>query len=312
MSKTQVRRQAPVPPRHSEAPQRPRWAPRVVAFSTLALICGTVGVAYLVHVNDRTADQERSARKVAVAPPGQLATYAAEPHVVMRSTALGDTYGKVALVPLSQRSAPRALAGLSCERVDYAAGSGVCLQADRGVLTTYHAVIFDRRFRVRRSFDLAGVPSRVRVSPDGKWAGVTVFVTGHSYADTHFSTQTNIVNLETGEVLPSLEEFTVRDGDSVVDAIDRNYWGVTFIPGSDQFYATLQTGDRIHLIKGDASARTGEVVGDDVECPSLSPDGNEDRVQGARCGNGHGGELASRCAGSRVGTAVAVVGNAIG
>jgi Tol biopolymer transport system component len=74
-------------------------------------------------------------------------------------------------------------------------------------------------------------------------------------------------------VLPNLEEFTVRSGGSVVDSIDRNYWGVTFIPGSDEFYATLQTGGRIYLIKGDVSSRTGDVVGTDIECPSLSPDG---------------------------------------
>ena len=43
----------------------------------------------------------------------------------------------------------------------------------------------------------------------------------------------------------------------------------------DGFYATLQTGGRIYLIEGDVSSQTAEVIGDDVECPSLSPDGTK-------------------------------------
>jgi Tol biopolymer transport system component len=104
---------------------------------------------------------------------------------------------------------------------------------------------------------------------------MTVFVTGHSYAQAGFSTQTNILDLETGELLPDLEKFTVtKDGDEVT-AIDRNYWGVTFKPDSDGFYATLQTGGKISLIEGDVSDRRGQVIDADVECPSLSPDGTK-------------------------------------
>jgi hypothetical protein len=248
---------------------------RVALFTALSVVCAAVGIGYIVHANQRTADEERSAKKVAVAGPAALGVYEREPHIVFRSTALGDTYGKVALVPRGDVGAPRALSDLSCERVDFAAGRGVCLQADRSVVTTYHGAIFDRHFKTLREFDLAGAPSRVRLSPDGHWAGITVFVTGHSYADVHFSTQTNILDVRTGELLPDLEQFTVRKDGVVVDSIDRNYWGVTFKPGSDGFYATLQTGGRIYLIEGDVSSRTAKVVGDDVECPSLSPDGTK-------------------------------------
>ncbi len=225
--------------------------------------------------NERTADEERNAKKVSIAGPAALARYAREPHVVFRNTALGERYGKVALVPRGDLTAPRAVSDLTCERVDFAGGRGVCLQADRGVVTTYHGAVFDRRFEILREFALAGAPSRVRVSPDGRWAGITVFVTGHSYADLNFSTATSILDLRTGELLPDLEQFTVRNDGTVVDSIDRNYWGVTFKPNSDGFYATLQTGGRISLIEGDVSSRTAKVIGDDVECPSLSPDGKK-------------------------------------
>ena len=244
-------------------------------FTALAVVCAAVGIFYVLHANERTADEERNAKKVSIAGPAALARYAREPHVMFRNTALGERYGKVALVPRGDLTAPRAVSDLTCERVDFAGGRGVCLQADRGVVTTYHGAVFDRRFEILREFALAGAPSRVRVSPDGRWAGITVFVTGHSYADLNFSTATSILDLRTGELLPDLEQFTVRNDGTVVDSIDRNYWGVTFKPNSDGFYATLQTGGRIYLIEGDVSSRTAKVIGDDVECPSLSPDGKK-------------------------------------
>ena len=273
MSKTQQRKRREI--EEETAFEQPRWALRAVLFTALAIICAVVGVVYVLHANQRTVDEERSAKKVSIARPAALARYEREPRVVFRNTALGEDYGKVALVPRGDITAPRALSDLTCERVDFSGGRGVCLQADRGVVTTYSGSVFDRRFKILREFGLAGVPSRVRVSPDGRWAGITVFVTGHSYADLNFSTATSILDLRTGELLPDLEQFTVRNDGAVVDAIDRNYWGVTFKPDSDGFYATLQTGGQISLIEGDVSSRTAKVIGDDVECPSLSPDGTK-------------------------------------
>ena len=48
---------------------------------------------------------------------------------------------------------------------------------------------------------------------------------------------------------------------------------MTFARDSDTFYATLATGGKTHLIKGSISQRTASVIRDNVECPSLSPDG---------------------------------------
>ena len=193
--------------------------------------------------------------------------------MLFRSTAYGDTYGKVSVAPLDDPDGPRAVTPLSCERVDMAASRGICLIANRGVLTTYEGVVFDDEFRETHRFDLPGLPSRARVSPDGRYAAMTVFVSGESYAAIAFSTRTIFVDLETGELLGNLEEFDVTEDGSVVDAIDRNYWGVTFAPDSDTFYATLQTGGQIYLIKGKLSERSAKVVDEGIECPSLSPDG---------------------------------------
>jgi hypothetical protein len=246
---------------------------RVIGFLTLALACIVVGAGYLLYARDRSTAEERSARKVSVAGRSELDAFIGVPHMLFRSTAYGDTYGKVAVVPIDAPDGPRALTPLSCERVDMAGRRGVCLIADRGVLTTYGGLVFDETFRVTHRFDLPGLPSRTRVAPDGDFAAMTVFVSGDSYAGSSFSTRTIFIDLRSGELLGHLEEFDVTKDGSPVDALDRNYWGVTFAPDSDTFYATLQTGGQIYLIKGKLSERSAEVVDEGIECPSLSPDG---------------------------------------
>jgi hypothetical protein len=79
--------------------------------------------------------------------------------------------------------------------------------------------------------------------------------------------------MASGDVLGNLEEFaTFRDGRRI-KAADFNFWGVTFADDSNTFYATLQTAGKTHLVKGDLGLRTLTVIYDDLECPSLSPDG---------------------------------------
>ena len=56
-------------------------------------------------------------------------------------------------------------------------------------------------------------------------------------------------------------------------AVDVNFWGVTFARDSDRFYATLATGGTTYLIRGSVSQRLARVIHENVECPSLSPDG---------------------------------------
>jgi hypothetical protein len=100
---------------------------------------------------------------------------------------------------------------------------------------------------------------------------MTVFVTGHSYAQGAFSTATTIHDSATGESFGNLEEFTViRDGEEY-RAMDLNMWGVTFAT-DDQFYATVASGGTTWLAEGDLSERTLRTLRDGVECPSLSPD----------------------------------------
>jgi hypothetical protein len=149
----------------------------------------------------------------------------------------------------------------------------MCLRAEPGIFPRYHASLFDEGFTVTSRFDLAGQPSRTQVAPDGSLAAYTVFVTGHSYAEGGFSTRTAIVDTATGRELTDLEQFTVWRHGEAFDREDFNFWGVTFTADANRFYATLGTGDEFLLVEGDVAAREAVVLTDDLECPSLSPDG---------------------------------------
>ena len=163
---------------------------------------------------------------------------------------------------------------LACERVYFAAGRGLCLAiAASGV--DYVATVFDSRMRPVHDFPLTGLPSRARVSPEGRYGATTVFVAGHAYlgASGGFSTTTTIIDMKTGEVLGQLEQFDVTKDGRPFDAVDFNFWGITFARDSDRFYATLGTGSHHYLVEGSVHDRSLLVLRDGVECPSLSPDG---------------------------------------
>ena len=120
--------------------------------------------------------------------------------------------------------------------------------------------IVDRRFRPLGGVTLQGVPSRARVSPDGRYGSVTFFVYGHSYATPgNFSTQTTIIDLVKRRKLADIERFHVTKDGKKFDSPDFNFWGVTFAPNSDRFYATLasrarRTSSKARLAKDGTSS----------------------------------------------------------
>jgi hypothetical protein len=170
----------------------------------------------------------------------------------------------------------RRSADLACERVYYAAGHGICMGvAASGV--DYDATIFDSQFRPVKKISLTGLPSRARVSADGRYGAMTVFVSGDAYLESPsaFSTRTTIVGMSDGAQIGQLEQFDVSKDGKAFDAVDFNFWGVTFAKDPNRFYATLGTGGEHYLVEGDVRAKTMRVLRDGVECPSLSPDGRQ-------------------------------------
>jgi hypothetical protein len=195
------------------------------------------------------------------------------PYLIFRNTTLGEMYGRLGAAPLTALDGARTMTVLHCERAHFAADRGVCLSANRKMLTTYEAIIFDSDFQPLYRLSLDGIPSRVRVAPDGRFAAITVFVSGHSYAAAGFSTRVTIIDLHSGKsLIDDIEKFTVWREGQPFQAVDFNFWGVTFTRDSNQFYATLGTSGQTYLVKGNVAAREAEVLRERIECPSLSPD----------------------------------------
>ncbi len=153
----------------------------------------------------------------------------------------------------------------------YTAGDRVlCLGPDPVSPTSYQLSVLDGSFTELRHLPLNGIPTRARVSADGRMLAFTVFVTGDSYLSSGFSTRTGVLDLDTDVLAGSLEDFTV---DGRRPPVDANFWGVSFAADDNTFYATMSTGTHFYLVRGDFAAETLTVLDDAVECPSLSPDG---------------------------------------
>jgi hypothetical protein len=225
-------------------------------------------VAIVVGVRARDSSGAVSAGARDALPAARAAQ---RPMVVFRSLV---HRGQVVIAPAGRPAAAPTLTGLHCDRVHFAGGRGLCLARGGSFAAGYRAEVFGSDLRVRHALGVTGAPSRARVSPDGRYGAVTLFVTGHAYADPgSFSTQTTLIDLATGSKIADLEQFTVLRGSKQVTAIDVNYWGVTFARDSDRFYATLATGGKTYLIQGSVRERQARVIHENVECPSLSPDG---------------------------------------
>lgn len=208
-----------------------------------------------------------------VASPEALAAIVKSPHLLFRSTDYdAGTGGQLGVVALDGLDRPPLFTPLTCERVYFASGTGICLTAERGMTTSYRAELFDRAFQTRHRLDLAGVPSRTRVAPDGAMVASTNFVNGDSYAASSFSTRTVLATAATGTVIADLETFDVTKDGAPFKSADFNFWGVTFLKEPNRFYATLATAGQIYLVEADAANRIARVVRSGIECPSLSPD----------------------------------------
>jgi hypothetical protein len=241
---------------------------RVWSFAAVCIACLLGGGVYVATAALRQDEGGGGPTGPAAAPP------AGEPVLLFVHHGTGAKDGHLAWAPVDQ-PAHRHVTGVSCERVYAAAERGVCLVRSGGY-PPYRALDFDTRtLRSGKALPLDGIPSRARTSRDGRFASATTFVTGHSYATPGtFSTQTVLLDLERRVWLGNVEEWAISgDRGSRLDAPDVNVWGVTFADDGDTFYATVATGGKTHLMRGSVRGRTARVIRDNVECPSLSPDG---------------------------------------
>jgi hypothetical protein len=241
---------------------------RIVVFTAAAVLLALVAGWYVLGASNRAHPATRSpggTDAISLSRPGQL---------LFRNGQPGPRSDRLAAVSRSDPAGPRSISDLSCVRFSTAAGTGVCLTVERSAIPKIYALVLDRDLKPVRRVSLPGAPSRARVSASGRMVAWTVFTSGDSYTSTNLSTRTGILDTRTGRVVQSLEDFTlIKDGKKNHDP-SLNYWGVTFTADDDHFYATVRVrGTTTYLVEGSMSTRTLRTLRENVECPSLSPDG---------------------------------------
>ncbi|WP_405514339.1 TolB-like translocation protein [Streptomyces canus] len=246
---------------------------RLLVLVTAVLLLAGVGTGMVLHAADR-ADRANQPQSGGPAVSTGKLTLDQKNRLTFVNAAAGPHRTAVASVPSADPKSGRTASDLKCARFYAAAGTGICLQSNPGVLKqSNRALLLDADLRTRHTYALAGTPSRARVSPSGRFVAWTVFVSGESYSSAFFSTRTSVLDTRTMKLTPSLETFSiVLDGKSY-RAADVNFWGVTFASDDDTFYATLNTANKTYLVRGSLSRKTVTTLAENVECPSLSPDG---------------------------------------
>jgi hypothetical protein len=254
-------------------PPDPLMRSRRRTFASLTIVCVLAAVGFVTwaairHPGSGTQGPRASARQAGEPASG------VGPRIVFQHVARGEDYAHVAVTGTAGGTSRR-ITGLVCERIHMTEGRGLCLMSRTGLTGAgFTAMVVDEQLHIVRKVKLHGILTRARVSPDGRYGAATGFVVGHSYADAgEFLTQTTLIDMETGAQLADLEDFAVTRDGRPVEAVDRNFWGVTFAADGDTFYATMRTRGRTWLIEGTVSSRRARTLRENVECPSLSPDG---------------------------------------
>lgn len=242
---------------------------RLSVFIAVAVVLAVIAGACVVVAVNRASARAAAHPSVAVTKVEAMRG----PRIVFRNTEVGSKYGLVSIVSLADPGGARAFTDVACDRVYATTIDATCLRIKRGIVTTYDARQLDAAWDTVRDWPLPGIPSRTRVSSDGRLIATTSFVTGHSYMQVGFSTATDIREAG-GRDHGDLEKFALVIDGRTVSPVDRNIWGVTFAADDETFFATVATGGVAYLVRGDLAARTLTAVGKGAECPSLSPDGS--------------------------------------
>jgi hypothetical protein len=197
----------------------------------------------------------------------------APPFVMFRTLGRDDTHGRIAVLGL-RPGATRELTRLSCTRVHYAAGRGLCIThetQDRRVL--HVASLFDATLEPGRRIMLDGVPIRVRVAPNGRVGAITTYLEEEGAGGERLATRSRLVDMRSGQPLADLREFRIEHRglpplDGPVDVSS-----VAFERDGDRFFATLATDSERYLAAGSVTERRLTVIRKGVANEALSPDG---------------------------------------
>lgn len=195
------------------------------------------------------------------------------PFVAFRALAPRDAYGRVAVMPLRPGAMPQ-VSPLTCTRLHYAGGRGLCAAQEMAGSELINVVdLFDRTLRRGRRIVLDGIPTRLRVAPNGRVGAITTYAEEEHPDGERLATRTRLIDMRTGRHIADLRDFRVENFNlpPIVGATD--IAGVAFERDADRFFATLLTATERYLMAGSVRERRLTTLRTGVANEALSPDG---------------------------------------
>jgi hypothetical protein len=268
---------------------------RLILLAAVVAVGVGAAVAYVSLARSEGAGKKANTRVVGpatlgpgAAPIRTTGASAIEPGDLLFVSMIPDhTAGSLAVAALSDPGGLRAIADLRCERASYAGGRGLCLTRGGGEEAKTQVEIFDSRFHVDRRLEVAGAPSRARVSADGRYGAITTFKASEEDegSDEGPSADTAIVDLRTGKDVADLEDLALTKDGKPFSSHDLHFSSVTFVD-ADHFYASLGSEETSYLLEGSLRDKTLKVIAENADSPSLSPDGTRLAIRRLVGGNG--------------------------
>lgn len=236
---------------------------RLPTLLSLVMLIGlTSAVLVSLQVGERP-ETPRAAQRHPMPPP----------FLMFRALAPRAAHGQVALLPLARDVEPD-VSSLACVRLHYAGGRGVCIvQESSAAGATYAAFVFDHRLTLGPRLALDGVPTRVRVAPDGRRGAITTYAEEERPEGERLVTRTRLIDMRTAQVIADLDRFRVdnRNLPPISGPIDLA--GVAFERDGDRFFATLSSATTRYLVAGSVGERRLTTLRTGVANEALSPDG---------------------------------------
>jgi hypothetical protein len=233
-----------------------------------ALVLGgvVVAIASVVLVVFRSNDS-------AVADPRAVHP-TAPPFVMFRVLSSDDTHGRLAVLPLAP-GAERQVSPMTCVRLHYAAGRGICVtQETHGRAVRHVAHVFDGRFVPGPRLELDGVVTRVRVAPDGRTGAITTYGEDEGPSGERLATWTRLIEMTSGRQLADLRDFRIDNARLPAIAGPIDVSSVAFEGDGDRFFATVTTPSDRYLVSGSLRERRLSALRTGVANEALSPDGH--------------------------------------
>lgn len=232
----------------------------IASVAALAALTGAVVVSLQVGEG---SDQPRRRRSHPMAPP----------FVMFRAIAPREGHGRVALLPLAPGASPE-VSRLTCSRVHYAGGRGLCAVQDVSAPSAPYAVaVFDDAMTPGPRVRLDGIPTRLRVSPNGRVGAITTYAEEERPEGERLATTTRIVDMRTARVIADLSTFRIENPNLPPISGPIDLAGVAFEWDDDRFFATLSTSVERYLVAGSLSERRLSTIRTGVASEALSPDG---------------------------------------